>query len=87
VRTTNSEEKRHSPRWYLREVRYWLSLNRGANWCEFIQYLPVPKRHSRDIGSISILMKALFLGMQIESSKLDPLRFNGSAADRVSVNF
>jgi hypothetical protein len=30
-------------------------------------------------------MKALFLSMQIESSKLDPLRFNGSAADRVSV--
>jgi hypothetical protein len=22
----NSEENRHSPRWYLRKVRYWLSL-------------------------------------------------------------
>jgi hypothetical protein len=30
-------------------------------------------------------MKALFLSMQIESRKLDPLRFNGSAIDRVSV--
>jgi hypothetical protein len=49
-------------------------------------YFSVFSRHSRDIGSISILMKALFLSMQIESRKLDPLRFNGSAIDRVSVN-
>ena len=48
-------------------------------------YFSVFSRHSRDIGSISILMKALFLSMQIESRKLDPLRFNGSAIDRVSV--
>jgi hypothetical protein len=74
----NSEEKRHSSRWYLRKVRYWLSL------LESIQYLSVFRHH---IGSISILMKALFLSMQIESSKLDPLRFNGSAADRASFRY
>jgi hypothetical protein len=48
-------------------------------------YFSVFSRHSRDIGSISILMTALFLRMQIEARKLDPLRFTGSAADRVSV--
>jgi hypothetical protein len=60
-------------------------LERRKNLCEFIQYLAVSAHHCRGIGSIGIRMKALFLSMQIKSSKLGPLRFNGPAADRVSV--
>ena len=82
----NSEEKRHSPRWYLRKVRYNGSLKSFDKLLKLDWYFSVFSRHSRDIGSISILMKALFLSMQIESSKPATLRFNGSAAERVSVN-
>jgi hypothetical protein len=60
-------------------------LERRKAFVKLDWYFSVFSRHSRDIGTQIILKMSQILSMQIESSKLDPLRFNGSADDRVFV--